>query len=429
MTSKSYPKTMQILAVILLAVLVSASSSAETDADNTGLFDRYPPLEIHGFTETRAGYRIQDDEYEHSESVLEARFQLELFTYCDWLELKHKGSVWADGILEKGKYDTREAWIFTRPTDSLDIKIGRQILTWGTGDLVFLNDLFPKDWQSYFIGRDNEYLKAPSDAVKVSLFTDLINLDVVYSPKFDPDRYITGEYISYWKQDQFAGQNHCVRAEIPHRWFRDDEIAVRLYQNIQNYEFALYGYHGFWKQPGGERDSGVSFFPTLTVYGASARGQTGQGIGNIEIAYYLSSDDKDGANPNIKNSEIRFLVGYARELAKNLTGSIQYYLEYMIDYDNYKTSHSSAGARDHDRHVITIQLTQLLLNQNLEISLSSYLSPSDRDGYIRPMARYKCNDMVIIEGGANIFIGKENHTFFGQFENNSNVYAAVRYSF
>ncbi len=62
------------------------------------------------------------------------------------------------------------------------ITLGRQILTWGTGDLVFINDLFPKDWVSFFIGRDVEYLKAPSDALKVSAFSSWANLDLVYTP-------------------------------------------------------------------------------------------------------------------------------------------------------------------------------------------------------------------------------------------------------
>jgi hypothetical protein len=31
--------------------------------------------------------------------------------------------------------------------------------------------------------------------------------------------------------------------------------------------------------------------------------------------------------------------------------------------------------------------------------------------------------------GGNIFAGEEDHTFFGQFAENSNVYGAVRYSF
>lgn len=80
---------------------------------------------------------------------METRFQGELSLSTDLAEFRYKGDIWADGITEKKEYDTREAWAFIRPSDFMDIKIGRQVLTWGTGELVFLNDLFPKDWQSF----------------------------------------------------------------------------------------------------------------------------------------------------------------------------------------------------------------------------------------------------------------------------------------
>jgi hypothetical protein len=113
---------------------------------------------------------------------MESRLQVALFTDTSWAQFKVKADAWADGITEKGEFDPREAWVFVSPLDAVDIKMGRQVLTWGTGDLVFLNDLFPKDWQSFFLGRDSEYLKAPSDALKFSFFTGLANLDLVYTP-------------------------------------------------------------------------------------------------------------------------------------------------------------------------------------------------------------------------------------------------------
>lgn len=175
--------------------------------------------------------------------------------------------------------------------------------------------------------------------------------------------------------------------------------------------------------------SGTAIFPELNVYGASARGQVGLGIENIEIAYYQSADDKSGSNPIIKNSEMRYLIGYTQDLAKNVNAGLQYYIEYMLDYNNYKISLPSGPTRDHDRHVVTLQLTKLLMSQNLELFLSAYYSPSDNDAYFRPNLRYKYSDKIILEVGANIFLGKEFYTFFGQFENNTNIYAAVRYSF
>jgi hypothetical protein len=85
--------------------------------------------------------------------------------------------------------------------------------------------------------------------------------------------------------------------------------------------------------------------------------------------------------------------------------------------------------RDRHRHVITLLLTRLLMNQNLELTLSSYYSPSDRDAYLRPHVLYKYSDRVTLETGANIFFGETPRTFFAQFEDNTNIYSAVRYSF
>jgi hypothetical protein len=390
------------------------------------------PMDIHGFYEMRAGYRTQKDKYQKDMSIMESRLQLELASYLEWADIRVKGDVFGDLVTEQADFDMREAHMFTMPADFMDVKVGRQILTWGTGDLVFINDLFPKDWQSFFIGRDVEYLKAPSDAAKVSLFSKLVNFDLVYTPQFDPDRFIKGERISYWNSnlDRLAGQDAIIHTDKPNRWFKDSEIAARLYKNINNYELALYGYRGYWKSPGGQNAAGTqAVFPDLNVYGASVRGSAGKGIGNLEFGYYESDENQSGKNQSINNSELRFLAGYTQEIGKNLTAGLQYYLEHMLDYDRYKDGSPVGPARDRNRHVVTLRLTKLLMNQNLRCSLFTYFSPSDKDAYMRPNLHYKASDSVALEVGSNIFFGDYPNTFFGQFRNNTNVYVAVRYSF
>jgi hypothetical protein len=312
------------------------------------------------------------------------------------------------------------------------VKVGRQILTWGTGDLVFINDLFPKDWRSFFIGRDTEYLKAPSDAAKISLFSDAANLDIVYTPKFDPDRFINGERVSYWNQNlmRLAGQDAIIHTNRPDRWFRDSEIAARLYRNIKNYELALYGYRGYWKSPAGQDITmRQALFPDLNVYGASARGDVGKGIGNIEFGYYDSADDRSGKNPLINNSEMRYLAGYTREIGRDFTMGLQYYIEQMLDYTQYRRNRMAGPSRDQYRHLITLRLTKLLMSQNLRCSMFTYYSPSDKDVYMRPNVNYKVNDNLAIEIGGNIFFGDYLNTFFGQFRKDTNMYMGMRYSF
>jgi hypothetical protein len=126
---------------------------------------------------------------------------------------------------------------------------------------------------------------------------------------------------------------------------------------------------------------------------------------------------------------MRYLVSYTQEIGRDFTAGVQYYVEQMLDYEEYEDALGSGPARDEFRHVATLRLTKLLMNQNLRLSLFSYYSPSDEDVYMRPIVNYKATDNLSYEVGSNIFFGDEDYTFFGQFRNNTNAYAAVRYSF
>ncbi len=293
--------------------------------------------------------------------------------------------------------------------------------------------MFPKDWQSFFIGRDEEYLKAPSDAVLISFFPQWLNVDLVYIPKFNSDRYISGERVSYWNPmlNRHAGRNDPLRVEERSSWFDDDEVSLRLYRDVNGYELALYAYDGFWKNPVGYHPAQAQqTFPRLRVFGSSIRGDLLSGLFNVEAGYYDSASDRSGDDPLVPNSEYRLLVGYEQELARNFSAAVQYYLEYMDDYSAYRqTLPIGSVEKDRARHVVTLRLTKQALSQNLQLSLFGYWSPSDRDGYLRPTLKYKASDALSLYLGANVFVGEENYTFFGQFEDNSNLYLGLRYSF
>jgi hypothetical protein len=427
------PGTIRAWLVIWIAAVATAPvAGGISDEKTDGSFSSKLPIETHGFYEIRGGYRLQNDKYEKDTSILENRLQLDLSSYQDWGDLKFKGDFIGDLVEEEGDFDLREANVFARPADYMDVKVGRQILTWGTGDLIFINDLFPKDWESFFIGRDSEYLKAPSDAAKISLFGDWANLDIAFTPQFDPDRFITGRRISYWNSNlgRTAGQDAIVHTDKPNDWFGDSEVAARIYKNIDNYELALYGYQGYWKSPGGQNAAMTqATFPDLNVYGASLRGAVVKGIGNLEAGYYESVDDRSGKDPLVNNSEMRYLAGYTQEIARDFTVGLQYYVEYMLDFGAYKSNLPSGPARDRDRHVTTLRLTKLLMNQNLRCSLFTYYCPSDEDVYMRPNVNYNVSDNLAVEAGGNIFFGDYPNTFFGQFRDNTNVYLGLRYSF
>jgi hypothetical protein len=418
----------------LPAGLGEESAPAAEDAPISG--GPLEKLRLNGFWETRVGTRLSDDPAQSkSLSIAETRLQLNTDISGDWGIFEVTADTYLDGVLEEAAFDLRQARLSLTPLDNVDLRIGRQVITWGTGDMLFINDLFPKDWQAFFIGRDVEYLKAPSDSVRIGVFNDIANIDFVYTPKFAPDRHITGEYISYYDPlfDRFNGASREVDAHRPNDWFDNDEIALRLYREAGRFQIALYGYWGYWKSPAGQRIRGVPLtqatFPRLHVYGASIRGPVGKGILHAEVGYYDSVDDSSGGNFFVNNSEFRALVGYEQEIATDLTGALQVYWERMLDYGAYRNSLFLIPARDEDRLVFTLRLTKLLMNQNLMLSWFSYYSPTDDDAYFRPNASYKVSDAWRVEIGANLWFGKDDHSFFGQFENNNNVYISARYAF
>ena len=404
---------------------------------------------LNGFIDMRGGVRTQRDRYEKQASLGEIRGQLDYQKTWQNVTFKLVTDFVGDPVAQhrdidihrgQGWLDLRQANVAFSPATWMDVKAGRQILTWGTGDLLFINDLFPKDWQSFFVGRDVDYLKAPSDAIQPGL------LHRPGQPRRGLLAPVQRRPLHHRRADQLL--EPASSADSPAATPRPASSCPtsaspttsgprRIHRTIKGYEFAAYGYWGYWKSPGGYDPAAMrATFPKLNVYGGSVRGPVGAGIGNVEAGYYDSVDDRNGDNPFINNSQFRFLVGYERDLpqvAQDLTVGAQYYVEYMCDHDAYVRSiralHAGMHTADEYRQVVTFRVTKLLMNQNLRLSFFAFYSPTDSDAYIRPSVNYKIDDHWTAEVGGNVFLSDQPYTFFGQFRNNTNVYVSLRYSF
>ena len=397
---------------------------------------------ITGFWEVRAGVRLREDPNQRATSLAETRLQLSRDQYAGDAVFRVTADLVYDNVADshklqpeqgRGWLDLREAYVGSPVGESMDVRVGRQVLTWGLGDLLFLNDLFPKDWNSFFTGRDVEYLKAPSDALRVAWFGELFNLDVVYTPKFDPDRFIDNRRLSFFdpRVGRVVGDDAVFRPQRPSDWFGDDEWAIRLHRILGGWELAGYGYRGFWKSPEGfDPSSGQPLFPRLDAWGGSIRGPLHTGILSAETSWYRSRDDLSGTNPFLPNSQFRFLVGYEQEIVPDFTLGGQYYLERTLDYDALLANQPSGlSPPEENRHLFTLRATLMTHSQNVTWSLFAFASPSDDDAYLRGAWEWKATDAWSLSAGVNLFEGRSRDSFFGQFETNSNAYLGLRYGF
>jgi len=398
---------------------------------------------FHGFAEFAYGPKVSDDHTKRDNfNLLEQRLQLKtkyVFEREGSLarkdsSLNFKGDFTVDGYFSgKTDFELREFNFSTTPRDDLDVRLGRQVLTWGTGDYLFVNDFFQKDYISFFVGRDDEYLKKPSDALKMSLYSSSANIDLVAS-RFEANMIAEGDRLSFF--DSFQGGIAGIDSDRdllePPSQPSNIEYALRSYRNLGSHEAALYYFRGFDKDPNGFKDEAARqlFYPRLDAYGGSLRGPAASGIGNIEFGYYHSREDPDGENRLIENSMVKVLTGYEKDFGNDFKVGFQYLYEQTLNYDNYSANLLPTDfVFDESRHLLTQRITKLCKNQTVAVSLFNFYSPSNKDGYVRPRVDYNITDQWKTTLGANLPWGEDDFTEFGRMKRNKNVYVRFRYSF
>lgn len=393
-------------------------------------------VSLDGFLQTLYGGRIDESNPTATEQTAsETRLQLRAEHYGDGAEFFGRLDFVYDGA-DSARYDweLREGYMKFRLGERLDFKVGRQILTWGTGDLIFINDVFAKDYRSFFIGRDDQYLKAPQNAIRTDFYSALGALSFVWSPRFEANRLPTGRRLSYYNGVTIVGEGFYLDPPTPAPKFENGEFAFRLNRRIRSYTTALYFYKGFYKNPVGISvvDGMMTpIYPELNLYGASVRGPLTGGIFWLEGGYYDSRQDAGGGDPMMPNSSATGLIGFERQVASNLTANAQWQVDVMFDWATYQGQQSAAGGfvRDEVRHLITSRVTKLMYDELLTLSMFVFYSPTDEDGYLKTSADYKHTDELSIAVGANIFDGRHEATEFGQFAKNDNVYMKFTYGF
>ena len=358
---------------------------------------------------------------------LEERAQLKLDATGGAWRLLAKGDFAYDHLGRKDESELREGYV-DYAAGNWDLRIGRQVITWGLGDLVFVNDVFPKDHEALFAGRPLEYLKRGVDAVKLGAYPEFASFELVVAPNFRESRIPDAR--RFWLYDPMPAVTNRETVKPG-----QGDVGLRIYRDIAGYDAALYLYSGFHRTPSMRPDNmtaptRITFFhPKLSVYGASLSGRAGEGVLSLEAAYYDSRQDRSGSDFTVPNSQTRLLVGYQIQPVEDLSLGFQYYAEYMHDYSAYRAA-LPAGFPVEKRlnHTITLRATQLLQHQTLRLSLYASYNASNGDHFVNPELRYSFTDRVWGALGANFFGGKPEGQF-GQLSRDDNVYLQVRYEF
>lgn len=390
-------------------------------------------ISLHGFIQGNYSFNTDSSNPDGKDMKWsEERVQLKLDANKEPFHLFLKTDVFYDNIDDASHLDVREGYIdFT--SSSYDLRIGRQVITWGLGDLIFINDIFPKDYEAFFSGRPMEYLKKGVDGVKVGMYSSFASAELIVVPFFEPNNFPDPKRFHMFDPMPLITERE---EEKPASTLDNTEIAFRLYRDVAGFDTSVYYYRGFLRQPYMLPDSMSSpskldlFYPELSVYGASLQGRALDGVLSLESGYYDSRQDRDGKNPMTPNSHTRFLIGYQRQMWEDFTMGLQYYGEYMHDYSEYKKN-LPAGFSKEERlnQLASVRLTQFMVHQTLKLSFFAFYSLAYEDYLLNPEIKYNFSDSVWAAAGANIFGGGKEWNQFGSLDENDNIYVQVRYEF
>jgi len=390
-------------------------------------------VSLHGFVQGNYSLNTAEDNPDGKDlKWSEERAQVKLEATADQFRLFIKGDAFHDNIDKHSMLELREGYA-DYTSEKWDARIGRQVITWGVGDLLFINDVFPKDYEAFFVGRPLEYLKKGMDSAKIGIYPGLINFELIATPYFEPNTY--PDPHRFWMYDPMSGITSRETQE-PYKDLHKAETAVRVYRDVAGFDTSLYYYRGFSRQPSMTADSPSAptkltlFYPELSVYGASVQGRALDGVLSLETGYYDSRQDRHGDDSTIPNSQMRYLIGYQRQLWEDFTLGIQYYGEYLQEYSAYVQNLPSGFPQEKRLHQLTsVRLTQFMVHQTLKLSLFAFYGLSDRDYLLNPEVKYNLTDSVWIALGGNVFGGEITYTQFGQLAKNDNVYTQLRYEF
>ena len=350
-------------------------------------------------------------------------------------QLKAEGKISSGGAGFLGRFDlvhdaaVGDTRLVTREffgdltSEKAAARLGRQVVTWGVGDLLFVNDTFPRDWVALFTGQPMQYLKLGSDALKLNLFPGAANLELVIAD-FRSDNVPTSQRFIFADPLPAGLPRHAAEPG-------GLEISGRISGYLENWELAGYASRTHHRSPAWRVMSAeiIGTYPRLNTVGASVTGPLGKGVVSLEAGYFDSRQDRDGRDASIENSQFRGLIGYSRQVWEDATVGFQLYGEWMRNYAAYRQSVPTGfPAKDHVRKVATVRFTQLFAHQTVTLSFFAFLGLSEEDRYLIPSLRYAFSDNLWTEVGANLFGGGRNG-MFGSMRDNSNVYLTVRYSF
>ena len=382
-----------IAAIALITLLFSNRAYAQDEFS----------LQLNGFVDT---YHALQAKHPHKVMSSRTRARLELRADYGEATLYSSMNIAYNSLLkdQSGAF-LREAY-FDYAGKFLEIKAGRQIITWGVADGLRITDLIsPMDYTE-FMANDYDDIRVPVNAVNLKYPGESFSAEVVFVPV--PEYFVMPEGEDNPWTMALPDRARMDLGDTPEKRLKNSEVGGRLRFFLENFDFSLTAMHTYNKAPvtvaryNPKTDSILikGVYKPMEVFGGDISIPMGEFVIRGEFAEYLNEPIAlANSSDYFVHHTSNFLIGIDWYAGNNWTFMAQYMHKVVSDYrDDLSIEQNSS--------MVTARISKELLNNTLKLSVYGILDIDNLGYYIRPAADYLMSDQITLSLGADILGGR-----------------------
>ncbi len=409
--------------LIVLMILVSFASRYSTGQN----------VDVSGFVRTYEGVNVENGDF----SIIQQTLNLNFEKRGEKVVLKANPMVYLNNA-DSLEFRMREIYVDMYFKD-FDLRIGKQQVVWGKADGVFITDIVSPLNLTEFLLPDFDEIRTGIIAAKFDYYIGNGTFEAIFIPQFTPTVRPPSGSIWYIEPDFPAPPTFDWSKSTINPSLENSEFFLKYSAMTSKIDFDIMGGYTWDDNPamhvqkefdmssGSPVLTGLTITPQhhrLTVAGGSfsteIKGFIFRGEGAYYNGKYFQTEDPMAADALIQKDYLNYVFGLDFSIGGvKLSG--QFIQKYILDHHDKmvenKTNNTATALARYDA-----------LRETLHFELFSYIGLSKGDALIRPKITYDFDDSFSILLGSNIFVGDRNGQF-GQYQDNSMVYAKIKYNF
>ena len=315
-------------------------------------------------------------------------------------------------------------------SENVDYRIGKQIIVWGRADRLNPTDnLTPRDFT--LLTPEDDDQRAGTLAAKMTYHSQANSLTGIWLADFNPNVIPVPTTPGIF-----------VTEQIPHA----NQFALKFDRSGSDVDWSVSYFSGLDLNPdlaiGATTPSGTNIIlehNRIRVLGTDAATVIGRYGLRAEVAYTWT--ENTGPDDFVVKKPFLYLVmGGDRTFLDYINVNIQYYSRHVTNYsdpqsiaDPIQRAVAIQGAVisnqfESSQYGVSIRVSDKWFNETLEGEIAGIASFGRTNYCIRPRLVYAFNDNLKGSFGLDIYRGESN-TFFGYLQDNSLLFAEIKYGF